>query len=126
MDQEKPTTDIPTTTQINQSNNGLDPKVTALLSYLLWLVGGIVFYAISKDKYVKFHAAQSILFNLVVAIFYVFMMIFGFLFWYLFGVVSIIIWAVIFATWLLLMIKAYQGVKFKLPIIGNLAEKFAK
>jgi uncharacterized membrane protein len=27
--------------------------------------------------------------------------------------------------WILLMIKAYQGVKFKLPVIGDLAEKWS-
>ena len=115
-----------TPTQTPATSNSLDPKVTAMLAYLLWLLGGIVFFAISKDQYVRFHAAQSILLSIVVAILYVFMMIFGFMFWFLLGNVSIIIWTAIFAVWILLMIKAYQGIRFKLPIIGKIAEKFAR
>jgi uncharacterized membrane protein len=28
-----------------------------------------------------------------------------------------------FILWLILMLKAYQGEKFKLPIVGDIAEK---
>ena len=106
--------------------SSLDPKVVALLSYLLWLIGGIVFFATSRDPFVRFHAMQSVLFNAAIAVIYVFMMILGFMFWYLLGIISLIIWTAIFALWIILMVKAYQGEKFKLPIIGPLAERIAK
>ena len=107
-------------------NRGLDPKVLAVLAYFLWLVGGILFFATSKDSYVRFHAMQSILFNAVVAALYIFLTIFGFIFWFLTGVIAILLWAAIFAIWIVLMVKAYQGERFKLPIIGKLAEKLVQ
>ena len=38
---------------------------------------------------------------------------------------SWIIWAISFVLWIVLMIKAYQGEKFKLPVVGDIAEKHA-
>jgi len=49
--------------------------------------------------------------------------IFGFFLWFLLAIVLYLAYAAVFALWILLMIKAYQGEKFKLPIIGQLAEK---
>ena len=106
--------------------SGLDPKVLAVLSYFLWLVGGIVLFAVSKNAYVRFHAMQSILFGISVAAIEVILIIFGFFLWFLLAVILWLVWAVIFATWIILMIKAYQGEKFKLPIIGQLAEKLSR
>ena len=104
----------------------LDPKVMAVLAYFLWLVGGIVFYAQSKNAFVRFHAMQSILFTAFAAVIYVFFMTFGFLLWILLAPVSILTWMLIFGVWIVLMLKAYQGEKFKLPIIGQMAERFIK
>ena len=108
----------------SSTNTGLDPKVSALLAYLLSIVGGIVFYAISKDSYVKFHAMQSILFWVASAIIYAILFAISFAVFYL----SFITWIIevgLFAVWVLLMIKAYQGEKYKLPIIGDMAEKYS-
>ena len=107
------------------NTTGLDPKVLAVIAYFLWLVGGIVLFATSKNQYVRFHAMQSILYGIVVAALEVLLIVFGFLFWFLLAVALWLIWAVIFAVWIILMIKAYQGEKFKLPIIGQLAEKLS-
>jgi len=38
---------------------------------------------------------------------------------------SWVIWAISFVLWIVLMIKAYQGEKFKLPVVGDIAEKHA-
>ncbi len=37
--------------------------------------------------------------------------------------ISWFFWGLVFVMWLVLMVKAYQMVKFKLPIIGDIAEK---
>lgn len=108
------------------NTGGLDPKVLSVLAYFLWLVGGIVLFATSKNPFVRFHAMQSILFSIVVAILEVLLIIFGFLFWFLLGVILYLVWAAVFAVWILLMIKAYQGERFKLPIIGQLASKLVQ
>lgn len=104
---------------------GLDPKVASLLAYLLGIVGGIVFYAISKDSYVRFHSMQSILLSVAMAVVYVGFIILGFAIPFLW-MLSWIIWLGFFALWIMLMLKAYQGERFKLPLIGDMAEKYSK
>ena len=69
---------------------------------------------------------QSILFNVAMAAIYIAVMILGFILWFLLGPFLYLLWAAIFATWIILMIKAYQGESFKLPIIGDYAQKLAK
>jgi uncharacterized membrane protein len=90
------------------------------------LAGGIIFFTTSKDPYVRFHAMQSILFNAAIAVIYTAMMIIGFMLWFLLGPILYLLWAAAFGIWIILMIKAYQGEKFKLPYIGQLAEKLCK
>lgn len=109
----------------SSGGTGLDPKVSSLLAYLLGIVGGIVFYAISKDSYVRFHSMQSILLWVAMAVIYVGIIILGFVIPFLF-VLSWIVWLGFFALWVLLMIKAYQGERFKLPLIGQMAEKYSR
>ena len=124
-----------------KSSTGLDANIAALLAYLLGLLGGLIFFFMEKNsRFVKFHAMQSILFNVVVGVVAIVLTIvvtiltlvississsLGFivsmlslLFWLGFGLVIII-------TAIMLLIKAFQGQMFKLPIIGNMAEKFA-
>jgi uncharacterized membrane protein len=113
-------------TPTQSPNNSLDPKVIALLSYMLWLPGGIIFFATNKDSYVRYHAMQSILFSVFMLAIYIFFTVFGFMFWFLLPVITVTIWTVLFAAWVLLMIKSYQGERFKLPVLGKLAEKFAR
>lgn len=107
------------------SSTGLDPKVSALLAYLLGIVGGIVFYAISKDSYVKFHAMQSIMLWVVIMILYsviwVLTIPFDFFFYF-----DYILYLGVTVVWILVMIKAYNGERYKLPVIGDMAEKYAK
>lgn len=107
------------------TENGLDPKVSALLCYLIAFVGGIVFFIISKDKFVRFHAMQSIMLSVAI-----------FIFWLIFGQLLIFIPMFFLISWLvelgfivlsiIMMIKAYNGEHYKLPVIGDLAEKYAK
>lgn len=115
----------PAPTGGSSSATGLDPKVSSLLAYLLGIVGGIVFYAISKDGYVRFHSMQSILLSVAMAVVYVGLMILSFVIPF-FLVLGWLVGLGFFALWILLMIKAYQGERFKLPLIGQMAEKYSR
>jgi uncharacterized membrane protein len=105
-----------------KSSTGLEENVAGLLCYVAWWVTGLIFFLIEKDsKFVKFHAMQSIItFGALMIIGYILWMIPG-LGWTLGG----IIWILEIILWIVLMIKAYQGEKFKLPVIGDLAEKWS-
>jgi uncharacterized membrane protein len=107
---------------LGKTSTGIEPNVAALLSYVLGWVTGLVFFLIEKEnKFVRFHAFQSIVtFAALTAIPIVL------------GFIPVIGWMLIpvvylaeLAIWIILMVKAYQGEKFKLPIAGDMAEKNA-
>jgi uncharacterized membrane protein len=94
-----------------QSSTGLDENVAGFFCYLLVFVTGIVFLVVEKkSSFVKFHARQSTITFLIILVLS-WIPVIGFLFWIL-GII----------LWLLLMIKALQGQKYQLPIVGKMAE----
>lgn len=112
--------------ETKQATFGLDENVAALLTYAIGFISGIVFiFAEKENRVVKFHAFQStILFlpgfvvYLVLVVILTFIPIIGFL-------LSLCVWFAFLATWIFLMVKAYQGGKYKLPVIGDIAEQQA-
>ena len=104
----------------DKTSTGLNPNTAALLSYLFGWLTGIIFFILEKDnKYVRFHALQSII---VFGILSVAGSILGWI--PFFGwVVGTLIGILTFILWLVLMIKAYQGEKYKIPWAGDFAEK---
>jgi uncharacterized membrane protein len=108
-----------------KKGTGLDPNVAALLSYVLGWITGLVFYLIEeKDEYVRFHAVQSII---VFGAITVVSIVFGILFLVPFigPILGGFLWIASVALWIILMVKAYQGERFKLPIAGDLAERYS-
>lgn len=102
---------------------GLDKNVSALLAYVLGWVSGLVVILIEKeDDFVRFHAMQSIV---TFGAFTIFSIMFGTMFMF-FGFIGPLIHIAGIALWILLMVKAYQGEKFMLPVIGDISEKWAK
>ena len=108
---------------------GLEENVEGALCYLVGWITGIVFYVVEKDnKFVKFHAMQSILVFLpLMVLAWIFGGAFGLFVWgtglYFLWWCSWILWVIFFILWLILMLKALRGEKFKLPIVGDNAEK---
>jgi len=125
--------------QVAKSSTGLDENIAALLSYILGWVSGLIFFLIEKDsKFVRFHAMQSILFNVVVGVVLVVLSIVASILVViaaqlsgalgsLIGLLVTLFWVVVslglLIAWILCLVRAYQGKFFKLPVIGNLAEK---
>ena len=98
---------------------GLDANLAAALSYLLGFVSGIVVLVLEKDnRFVRFHALQSVLAFGAITLLWVLLNAVPLL-GFLLGVVIIIPGSAV--VWLLLMFKAYQGEEFKLPIVGPIA-----
>ncbi len=105
---------------LGKSSTGIQANVAALLSYLLGFITGIIFFLIEKEnKFVRFHAMQSMITFGVIFVLQWTVLLLPFLGLFLIpilGVGSLILWIV-------LMIKAYQGEMFKLPVIGDIAEQ---
>jgi uncharacterized membrane protein len=106
--------------ELGKTSTGMQPNIAALLSYLFGALTGILFYLIEKEnKFVRFHAMQSIItFGsiFVASVIVRFMPIVGRPLALILGFANIVLWIV-------LMVKAYQKKMFKLPVIGDIAEK---
>ena len=105
---------------MEKTSTGLDENVAGLLCYVLGWVSGIVFLLIEQEnKVVRFHAIQSIVVFGILTIAGIILgriPIFG-------GAFSAIIGVLSFILWIVLMVKAIQGTKYKLPWAGDFAEK---
>ena len=103
---------------MEKTSTGLAENVAGLLCYLGWWITGLVFILIEKEnKVVRFHAMQSIIVFGAINIAYII------LFWI--PVIPILLWILAVVLWIILMIRTYQGAMLKLPLSGNLAEKWA-
>jgi uncharacterized membrane protein len=114
---------------------GLDENVAGALSYLFGFVTGLVFYFVEDDnEFVRFHAAQSMftfggIFALsillgIIPLFLDFIPVVGWMIGLVFGLTSLLLGPVAFVLWLVLLIKAYKGEMFKLPVVGDMAENY--
>lgn len=113
-----------------------DSKLFGALAYLVGILSGILVFLLKKDdKYAKFHAMQSILLGVAVFVIFValtivgvvvgFVPVIGWVIGLLLGLLYLVVWLGLFILWLLLMWKAYNGEKWKLPVIGEHAEKMS-
>jgi uncharacterized membrane protein len=106
-------------------------NVAGLLCYVLGWITGLIFYFVDKRPFVRFHAAQSIVvFGGLHIIYFVLGAFFGMslltgglggftVAFALFRIIDL----VGLVLWILLMIKAYQGDRFRIPIAADFAEK---
>ncbi len=119
---------------------GLDANVGALICYLgnlicaLGLIYSIIVLVTDKtNKLTRFHAFQSIL---LTAVGFIIAFVFGTIFGAaaaansgilsgLGGLLYMIVALAVFVGMVYAAIKAYQGEIFKLPIIGDLADKWS-
>lgn len=98
---------------------GVTENLEALLCYALGWVSGLVFLFLEKNNtYVRFHALQSLAaFGILHVASFVILIL------PLLGVfLSFVIGLVSFVLWIVLMVKAYKGERYKLPVIGDFVE----
>jgi uncharacterized membrane protein len=100
-----------------------------MLAYIT-IIPAIVFLVLepyNKRRFIRFHSFQCIFFYIAWTVVWIALGIVGhipvlgwatILLWPLMGLAGLIIWIV-------LLLKAYQGQMFKLPVIGDMAEKQA-
>jgi len=106
----------------NTSSTGLSENVAATLCYVLGWITGLVFLLVEKQSgFVRFHAMQSLMtFGLlfIASIVSNFVPGIGPLLGALIGLLTLVLW-------ILLMFKAWSGARYKLPLVGDEAEKQA-
>jgi len=104
-----------------------DRNLVAALSYLLGFITGIVILLVEKeDRFIKFHALQSVLVSGGLVIFQIIVGLVLRPLGILATLVNSLIWLGIVIVWLVSMVKAYQGQMYKWPIAGDFAEKNIK
>jgi uncharacterized membrane protein len=127
--------------QAAKSSTGLDENIAALLSYIVHFVSGLIFFFIEKDsRLVRFHAMQSTLLGALFVVGWIVLMfvwffvtviasqisgLLGSLLSLVIGLLMFVFGAALLVGWIMGMVKAFQGQYFKLPVIGNFAEKFS-
>jgi uncharacterized membrane protein len=103
-----------------KTSMGLDESVAGLLCYIVGWITGIVFLVLEKEnKFVRFHALQSLLTFLPLSVLAWLLGWIPFVGWAL----AALVWILMVILWLILMFKAYRGEKYKLPIVGDIAER---
>ena len=108
---------------------GLADNVAGMLAYIT-IVPAIIFLVIepfNRNRFVRFHAFQSIFFCVAWTVLWVALSVVGMI--PVLGWATILIWPLLglggLIIWVLLLVKAYGGQMFKLPVIGDMAEKQA-
>ena len=101
---------------LGKTSSGIEPRFAALLAYAFGVITGLIFFLTEKEnKFVRFHAMQSICISValfVVSVVLSFVPLLG-------ALVSLLG----IALWIVLMVQAYKGEWFRLPVIGDFAAK---
>lgn len=111
------------------SAQAMTDNVAGMLAYIT-IFPAIIFLVVApynRNRFVRFHSWQNIFFSIAWCILWMALSIFVHI--PVFGWLSILISPLIllggFIIWVVLLIKANQGQMFKLPMIGDMAEKQA-
>jgi uncharacterized membrane protein len=114
---------------VQSTTGGLTDNVAGMLAYVT-IVPAIIFLVMepyNKSKFVRFHAFQSIFFCVAWTVIWIALSIVGMI--PVLGWATLLIWPLVglggLIIWIILLLKANQGQMFKLPVIGDLAEKQA-
>ena len=121
-------------TTTERSSTGLDANIAAALAYFFGLISGAIFFAIETDsRFVKYHAMQSMLASVAAIV----LLIAYQVIWIVLAAIPLLGWVAgilgffgyalimlgLLGLWLYCMFRAFQGERFKLPYIGEVAEK---
>jgi uncharacterized membrane protein len=115
---------------VTPATSGLAENVAGLLCYVLGWLTGLIFLLIDKRPFVRFHAAQSIVVFGALTLLRICLTFFliggsGFGLWWLWSLISLCVTLAFFVAWILLMVMAYQGKWFEVPIAAGIAKSIA-
>jgi uncharacterized membrane protein len=115
------------------SSTGLSPRVAGLLCYAAAWASGLLLVAIERDsRFVRFHAWQSLLgfgaltllalgaWGVTILMAFVSPAVFRVM-----GYVTQFLWIALGAAWIFAVLMVAQGRRWKMPLVGKWAERFA-
>lgn len=119
---------------LGPTSMGMAPHVAAALSYVFgWITGLIFFLSEKQNKFVRFHAMQSLVMS--GAYFILYMVLGMMLFPMIMGsslamlgtlmMVLNLVGLAVLILWIVCIVQAATGKWFKLPLIGDLAAKWS-
>lgn len=98
------------------NTNQTEGNLKAALTYALGWITGLIFLLTEKeDKFIRFHAAQSLVVFGGLTLFS-FVPIIG-------QLLGLVLWPLSFILWIVLMVKAYKNEEFELPGVADLARQ---
>jgi len=111
------------------TTGGMTDNVAGMLAYVT-IIPAIVFLVMepyNKSRFVRFHSFQCIFFHVAWFALWIALSIVAHI--PVLGWLTILIWPLIglagLIIWIILLLKANQGQMYKLPVIGDMAEKQA-
>lgn len=102
---------------------GMADNVAGMLAYVTF-IPAIVFLAMApynRNSFIRFHAFQCIFFSVALFAIHLVLAFIPVIGW----LISMLVSLAALGLWIVMLIKAYQGQRFKLPVIGDMAEKQA-
>ena len=117
----------------------MDGNITALIGYLVGIVALVLIFIEKDNKFVRFHALQSVLWSVMVIIAWIVIFVVGIVLGFIAGMVAdglgMVVWGLTMLIYLGMFlallggliygaIKSFGGEMTKLPIVGNMAEKW--
>ncbi len=114
-------------------SGGLKPNIAAALGYFFWplAIVWLVIEPYNKDRFIRFHSFQMLGLAVAMVVLSIVMTVLSvvlamvpyvslilFILWPLFGLAML-------GVWVFLMYKSYNNEMYKLPVIGDFAEKQA-
>ena len=116
------------------TSGGLTDNVAGMLAYVT-IIPAIIFLVMepyNKSRFVRFHAFQNIFLHIAAFVLWIVLFIVSAVLAFipiLGHLVAFVLWMVLVVglliVWIVLLLKANQGQMFKLPVIGDMAEKQA-
>lgn len=116
------------------STGGMADNVAGMLAYIT-IIPSIIFLVMepyNKNRFVRFHSFQNIFFAVALIVcwiaFTILSMVLAFI-PILGHLIILLLWFALavgsFVVWIIMLLKANGGQKYKLPVIGDMAEKQA-
>jgi len=123
----------PPTKQTSGSGTGLAPNIASLLCYICMPITSVILLLLEKEnKDVQFHAWQGTVFGVVYVLLVIGLQILAAILGAIANFLGVIVGLLIpvvglvsFVLWIICLVKAYQGERWKIPYIGNFAAQKA-